>query len=62
MEKVNGIRTFNPSNRKAWRKWLTENHTSVEPVCLIVFHKKSKTPNISSVNNLFFRVIWNSHV
>jgi uncharacterized protein YdeI (YjbR/CyaY-like superfamily) len=46
MEKANGIRTFNPANRSAWRKWLKANHTSTEPVCLIVFHKKSKTPNI----------------
>jgi len=35
MEKVNDIRTFKPANRSAWRKWL------------IVFHKKSKTPNIA---------------
>lgn len=47
MEKVNGIRTFNPANRSAWRKWLAANHTSLEPVGLIVFHKKSKTPNIT---------------
>jgi uncharacterized protein YdeI (YjbR/CyaY-like superfamily) len=47
MEKVNGIRTFNPPDREAWRKWLTEHHTSTEPVCLIIFHKKSKTPNIT---------------
>jgi uncharacterized protein YdeI (YjbR/CyaY-like superfamily) len=47
IEKKNGIRTFNPENRSAWRKWLAANHTSTEPVCLIVFHKKSKTPNIT---------------
>jgi uncharacterized protein YdeI (YjbR/CyaY-like superfamily) len=47
MEKKNGIRTFNPANRSAWRKWLAANHTSTEPVCLIIFHKKSKTPNIT---------------
>lgn len=47
MEKINGIRTFNPANRSAWRKWLADNHTSTEPVCLVIFHKKSKTPNIS---------------
>lgn len=46
-EKVNGIRTFKPQNRLAWRKWLIKNHTSTEPVLLIVFHKESKTPNIS---------------
>jgi uncharacterized protein YdeI (YjbR/CyaY-like superfamily) len=47
MEKVNGTRTFNPANRSAWRKWLEKNHTSTEPVCLVIFHKKSKTPNIT---------------
>jgi uncharacterized protein YdeI (YjbR/CyaY-like superfamily) len=47
MEKINGIRTFNPANRSAWRKWLAKNYASTEPVCLIVFHKKSKTPNIA---------------
>ena len=46
-KKVNGIRTFKPQNRLAWRKWLIINHTSTEPVFLIVFHKKSKSPNIS---------------
>jgi uncharacterized protein YdeI (YjbR/CyaY-like superfamily) len=47
MEKKNGVRTFNPANRSAWRKWLAANHTSTEAVCLIVFHKSSKTPNIT---------------
>lgn len=47
MEKKDGIRTFNPANRSTWRKWLAANHTSIEPVCLIMFHKKSKTPNIT---------------
>jgi uncharacterized protein YdeI (YjbR/CyaY-like superfamily) len=47
MEKVNGVRTSNPANRSGWRKWLATNHTSTEAVCLIVFHKKSKTPNIT---------------
>ena len=47
MKKVNGVRTFNPANRSAWRKWLATNHTSIDPVCLVIFHKKSKTPNIT---------------
>ena len=47
MEEKDGIRTFNPANRSAWRKWLAENYESTEPVLLVVFHKKSKTPNIS---------------
>lgn len=54
MEKKNGIRTFNPADRSAWRKWLAANHTSTEPVCLIVFNKKSKTPNISYEEALCF--------
>ncbi len=48
MEKTpKGIRTFKPGNRSEWRKWLTKNWTSVEPVALIVFHTKSKTPNLT---------------
>src|SRR3989337_3939708 len=47
MEKVNGVRSFKPANRSAWRKWLATNHTSIDPVCLVIFHKKSKTPNIT---------------
>jgi uncharacterized protein YdeI (YjbR/CyaY-like superfamily) len=47
MEKKNGVRTFNPANRGDWRKWLKANHTSTDPVCLVIFHKKSKTPNIT---------------
>lgn len=49
-EKINGIRTFYPADRAAWRKWLATNYTSADPVCLIVFHKKSKTPNIAYNN------------
>src|SRR5687768_14858666 len=47
MEKVHGIRTFNPPDRAAWRRWLDANHTSGEPVCVVISHKKSKTPNIT---------------
>jgi uncharacterized protein YdeI (YjbR/CyaY-like superfamily) len=46
-EKVNGVRTFKPANRAEWRKWLSANHTSTEPVCLVIFHKKSISPNLS---------------
>jgi uncharacterized protein YdeI (YjbR/CyaY-like superfamily) len=46
-EQKNGIRTFNPADRSAWRKWLAANHTSTEAVCLVIFHKKSRTPNIT---------------
>ena len=44
---ANGLRTFNPADRGAWRKWLAANHRSTEPVCLVIFHKKSSTPNIT---------------
>lgn len=46
-EKANGVRTFNPANRTEWRKWLSTNHTSTEPVLLVIFHKKSNSPNLS---------------
>jgi uncharacterized protein YdeI (YjbR/CyaY-like superfamily) len=47
METVNGVRTFNPANRSAWRKWLAANYTSKENVCVVIFNKKSTTPNIT---------------
>lgn len=49
-ETVNGVRTFNPANRTEWRKWLAKNHDSTEPVCLVIFHKKSSAPNLSYGN------------
>ena len=47
MEKVNGVRIFNPANRSAWRKWLSKNHISTEPVFVAIYHKDSKTPNLT---------------
>jgi uncharacterized protein YdeI (YjbR/CyaY-like superfamily) len=47
MKKVNGIRTFNPADRNAWRKWLAANYTSKEKVCVVIFNKTSKTPNLT---------------
>ncbi|HYG19231.1 MAG TPA: YdeI/OmpD-associated family protein [Ohtaekwangia sp.] len=47
MEKVNGIRTFNPTNRKAWRKWLASHYTSSEAVAVVIYGKNSKTPNLT---------------
>ena len=48
MEKSpNGTRTFNPLNRIAWREWLAANHTSTEPVALIIYGKKSSRANLS---------------
>lgn len=46
-EKINGVRTFNPANRNEWRKWLHENHASGEPVLLVIYHKNSRTPNLT---------------
>jgi uncharacterized protein YdeI (YjbR/CyaY-like superfamily) len=46
METVNGIRTFNPANRKAWRKWLATNK-SPDAVCVVIFHKSSARPNLT---------------
>jgi uncharacterized protein YdeI (YjbR/CyaY-like superfamily) len=47
MEKLNGIRTFNPTNRSAWRKWLSKNHKSTEPVRVAIYHKNSGAPNLT---------------
>jgi uncharacterized protein YdeI (YjbR/CyaY-like superfamily) len=47
METVNGTRVFNPANRGEWRDWLEANYTSTEKVCVVLFHKSSKTPNIT---------------
>jgi uncharacterized protein YdeI (YjbR/CyaY-like superfamily) len=47
METANGIRIFNPTNRSAWRKWLAKNYKSTAPVAVVIFGKKSKTPNVT---------------
>jgi uncharacterized protein YdeI (YjbR/CyaY-like superfamily) len=47
MEKVNDIRTFNPSNRKSWRAWLAKNYRSKDPVCVVIYNKNSETPNVT---------------
>lgn len=47
METVNGIRIFNPRNRKAWRQWLSKNYKSIEPVCVVIYGKNSKISNVS---------------
>lgn len=47
IEKINNIRTFNPANREEWRTWLADNHASTDPVCLVIYHKNSKTPNLT---------------
>lgn len=47
VEKINGVQTFNPANRDEWRTWLREHHNSSDPVCLVIYHKASKTPNLT---------------
>jgi uncharacterized protein YdeI (YjbR/CyaY-like superfamily) len=41
------VRTFNPSNRNEWREWLAANHTTTEPVGLVIFSKKSAKLSLS---------------
>jgi len=47
METKNGIRTFYARTRQQWRKWLEKNCQSKKSICLIVYHKKSKTKCVS---------------
>ena len=46
MEIVNDTRTFHPASRAAWRKWLSTNK-SREPVCVVLYRKKSKKHNLA---------------
>lgn len=43
METKNGIEAFYAKTRLQWRRWLKKNSQSEKFVCLIVYHKKSKT-------------------
>lgn len=43
METNNGIEAFYAKTRLQWRKWLAKNCQSKKSVCLIIYHKKSKT-------------------
>lgn len=47
METNNGIEAFNAKTRRQWRKWLEKNSESKKAVCLILYHKNSKTKVIS---------------
>lgn len=47
METNNGIEAVYAETRQQWRKWLEENCQSKKNVCLILYHKKSKTPCVS---------------
>jgi uncharacterized protein YdeI (YjbR/CyaY-like superfamily) len=43
METNNGVEAFYAKARKQWRRWLAKNGQSKKAVCLIMYHKKSKT-------------------
>jgi uncharacterized protein YdeI (YjbR/CyaY-like superfamily) len=47
MEINKGIETFYASTRGQWREWLEKNGQSKKEVCLIIYHKKSKTESVS---------------
>ncbi len=42
-----GIETFYPVSRQAWRQWLQENHRSKQSIWLICYKIKSGKPTIS---------------
>jgi uncharacterized protein YdeI (YjbR/CyaY-like superfamily) len=46
METNNGIPAFYASTNEEWRNWLEQNGASETAVCLILYHRKSKTPCI----------------
>lgn len=46
VEFKNQIEAVEAADRKAWRKWLTKNHTAKDAVWLIIYHKDSKTPSV----------------
>lgn len=46
METNNGIPAFYACTNEEWRNWLEENGAREKAVCLILYHKKSKTPCI----------------
>ena len=47
METKDGKQAVAAKTRAVWRKWLKQNHLSEKSVWLILYHKKSKGPNIS---------------
>jgi uncharacterized protein YdeI (YjbR/CyaY-like superfamily) len=47
MEANNGVEAFYAKTRQQWRKWLEKNGQKKKEICLIVYHKKSKTPSVS---------------
>jgi uncharacterized protein YdeI (YjbR/CyaY-like superfamily) len=46
METNRGIEAFYAETRQQWREWLEKNCQSKKEVCLIVYHKSSKTKGV----------------
>jgi uncharacterized protein YdeI (YjbR/CyaY-like superfamily) len=46
IETKNGTRAIYAKSTEEWRKWLDKNCQSKKSVCLIVYHKNSKTPSV----------------
>jgi uncharacterized protein YdeI (YjbR/CyaY-like superfamily) len=46
MELKNGITTFYGKSRKAWRKWLEQNHAKEQSVWLIMYRKETGVPSV----------------
>ena len=47
METKDGVNTFYPDTKKAWRDWLEKNHETEQSVWVIFYKKGSDTPSIS---------------
>ncbi len=47
MEIKDGVKTFYPKSKKAWRDWLEKNHQTEQSVWVIFYKKGSKKPSIS---------------
>lgn len=48
MKPEEGVNTFHAKDKKAWRDWLKKNHGSTKNIWLILYHKNSKTPCVST--------------
>lgn len=46
MEYYEGIRAFHAKNQKAWRDWLSKNHSGEKSVWLIIYRKSSATKSV----------------
>lgn len=45
--KKDSVPTFCPSSAKDWRRWLRENHKTIDSVWLVFYKKKTKTPSLT---------------